>query len=301
MSAHFSWSPIMAASRTAELMALFRALETLQPPAERLFEDRLAARCLRPPLRAVLAAARIPALRRRIVRYIDSGWPGARSSGIARTRWIDDALRGALAAGCRQVVILGAGFDARAWRLPELAGVPFFELDRAPTQERKRRRLGAAPASVRFVGADLCAPDAGTRLREAGFDPALPTFFLLEGVSNYLDAASVDATVRFVAATAAPGSLFVFTYVHRGLLDGSVPFPDTGRLRRTLVNAGELWSFGLDPGELPAYLAERGLALVSDQGAREVRERVLGEPGSGYEFYRTAVACPRAGGPACRR
>jgi methyltransferase (TIGR00027 family) len=288
-------------SRTAEFMALFRALETLRPPGERLFEDRFAARCLGPGLRSVLAAARVPALRRAIVRIVDAGWPGARSSGVARTRWIDDALRAALTDGCRQVVVLGAGFDARAWRLPELRAVPTFELDRAATQDAKRERLGALPANVRFVASDLGAPDAGKLLREAGFDPALPTFFLFEGVSNYLDAASVDATLRFVAASAAPGSALVFTYVHRGVLDGSVAFAGTERLRRTLARSGESWTFGLDPAALSGWLRERGLALVSDCGAREVRERVWGTPGTGYEFYRTALARPLAAEPACRR
>jgi methyltransferase (TIGR00027 family) len=300
MSAHFSSDRIMV-SRTAEFMAFFRALETLRPPGERLFEDGFAARCLGPALRSVLAAARVPALRRAVVRLVDAGWPGARSSGVARTRWIDDALRASLAGGCRQVVVLGAGFDARAWRLPELRAVPVFELDRAATQAAKRERLGAPPANVRFVAGDLGAPYAGGRLRAAGFDPAVPTFFLFEGVTNYLDAASVDATLRFVAASAAPGSALVFTYVHRGVLDGSVAFAGTERLHRTLARSGESWTFGLDPAALAGWLAERGLALVSDCGAREMRERVCGAPGSGYEFYRTALARPLAGGPACRR
>jgi methyltransferase (TIGR00027 family) len=287
----------VSASRTAEYMALFRALESLRPPEERRIDDPFASRFLRPALRLLLYAARRPEVRRLLVRFLDARWPGARSSGVARTRWIDDALRAELRAGCPQVVILGAGFDARAWRLPELAGVRVFELDRAATQERKRARLGAGAAPV-FVSADLGVPDFGAALRAAGFDPERPACFLLEGVSNYLSAEAVDGVMRFVGRSA-PGSAFLFTYVHRDFLAGTLHAEGAERLRRTLARSGEPWTFGLDPAELPAYLRERGLELEADLGAREYRERVFGEPGNGYEFYR-AARVRVAAGRGCR-
>jgi methyltransferase (TIGR00027 family) len=108
------------ASWTAEVMALFRALESARPAADRLFEDPFAPLFLRPSLRSVLRLSQRPAARRLILRFLDSRWPGARSSGVARTRLIDDWLRAALADGAAQVVILGAGFDCRAYRLPEV-------------------------------------------------------------------------------------------------------------------------------------------------------------------------------------
>src|SRR4029453_6180045 len=173
MSVRFRSEMAAGVSRTAEAMAPFRALESLRPPGERLFADPFAARFLRPRLRAALLAARVPALRRRIVRFLDRRWPGARSSGVARTRLFDDALRDALRSGCGQVVILGAGFDARAWRLAELAPARVFELAREPTQGLKRARLGALPA-VRFVSADLGAPGFEKALLGAGFAPGPP-------------------------------------------------------------------------------------------------------------------------------
>ena len=288
----------MRTSRTAEYMALFRALESLRPAGERQIDDPFARRFLRPSLRLPLAAARRPAVRRLLVDFLDRRWPGARSSGVARTRWLDDALRAELAAGCRQVAILGAGFDARAWRLPELAGVRVFELDRAPTQARKRARLGAGAAPV-YVAADLGAPGFGAALRAAGLDPAQRACFLLEGVTNYLSAEAVDATLRFVGQEGAPGSALLFTYVHRGFLAGTLGAEGAERLRHTLARSGEPWTFGFDPAELPAYLGERGLELEEDLGASEYRTRVFGEPGRGYEFYRAARARVAAR-PACR-
>jgi methyltransferase (TIGR00027 family) len=269
-------------------MALFRALESLRPPSERLFADPFAPRFLGSPLRAALLAARVPPLRRRIVRFLDERWPGARSSGVARTRWFDDALRAAIRGGVRQVVILGAGFDARAWRLPELAGARVFELDREGTQSRKRARL-RAPAPVTFVPADLGAPGFAAALEAAGFSSARPACFLLEGVTNYLGADAVDAVLRFVGGSA-PGGTLLFTYVHRGLLDGTVRFEGTERLHRTLARSGETWTFGFQPETLTPYLAARGLALEEDLGASEYRARLLGAAGRGYEFYRAARA-----------
>ena len=276
-------------SRTAEYMALFRALESLAPPEERCFDDPFAQRFLRPSLRAVLRVARRPAARRLAVGFLDRRWPGARSSGVARTRWIDDALRAELRAGCRQVVILGAGFDARAWRLPELSDRRVFELDREATQAHKRARLGA-PAQAVLVAGDLGVPGFEKALVAAGFVPGERACFLLEGVTNYLSAGAVDAVLRFVGLACAPGSALLFTYVHRAFLSGALRAEGAERLRRTLARSQEPWTFGLDPAELPAWLRERGLELEEDLGASEYRERVLGEAGRGYEFYRAARA-----------
>src|SRR2546428_13604788 len=102
-------------SRTAEFMALFRRLESVRRPASaRLFDDPLARAFLRPSLRAVVGLARAPVAGSVVPWFIDRRWPGARSSGIARTRLIDDLLRDAVGQGIEQVVILGAGFDCRA-------------------------------------------------------------------------------------------------------------------------------------------------------------------------------------------
>src|SRR4051794_27504422 len=123
------------ASRTAEYVALFRALETLRPDAA--FRDPYAERFLSRRLRGVAVAARVPGVRALITEYIDRRWPGPRASAVRRTAMIDAAVGEAVAAGCDQAVILGAGYDARAHRLPELARIDVFEVDLPPTQARK--------------------------------------------------------------------------------------------------------------------------------------------------------------------
>lgn len=278
-------------------MALFRALESVRRPrAARLFEDPWATAFLRPSLRTVVAAARAPVAGAAIRWCIDTGWPGARAAGVARTRWIDDELRQALAAGTRQILILGAGFDARAMRLPGLERTRVFEVDAPETSRAKRERLlqcSALPGHVRYVEADLGRDSLACVLAAAGFDREARSFVLWEGVTNYLSAAAVDATLRFVAQGCAPGSRLLFTYVDSAVLDGTRTFEGTAPVTRLLRRVREPWTFGLDPAGLRAYLEERGLVLVRDVGSTEMRACLLGPRGRhlrGYGFYHAALA-----------
>ena len=103
-------------------MALFRAQESALPERKRLFNDPFAVSFLGPMLRAVSRLFRVPLLRSLLARFIDARWPRARTSGIARTRLIDDWASDEVAGGAQQVLILGAGFDSRAWRLLAFRG-----------------------------------------------------------------------------------------------------------------------------------------------------------------------------------
>jgi methyltransferase (TIGR00027 family) len=292
-------------SRTAEYMALFRALESVRPPARRLFVDPFARGFLGAPLRFVVDASRVPAVGERVRGFIDRRWPGARTSAVARTRFIDERLGKAVSAGARQIVILGAGFDARAYRLPICRDCAVFEVDHPATQARKRRllegALGTVPRNVRFVPVDFDHESLEDRLPAAGYDARERAVFLWEGVTNYLTAHAVDATLRW-CARAEPGSRILFTYVHQGVLDEPRAFFGTARLFRSLEAAGERWTFGLDPAHLEKYLQERGLRLVEDRGAADYRAEAYGPEAAamrGYEFYRIAVAAvaePTAGG-----
>jgi len=286
-------------SQTAEVVALFRALETLEPPRDRLFADPYAEHFLRPAARVLLWLARLPPARRRILGVIDRKWPGARTSGVARTRLVDDCLHRALTDGTRQILILGAGFDARAFRLPGIAAARVFEVDHPLTQAEKRRLvsgLAAGPSAVTYVPVDFNRQTLDAELRRSDYDAGARTFVLWEGVTNYLTDAAVDTTLRAIAASVAGGSQLLFTYVHRGLLDGSVHFDGGAGMLERVRNAGEPWTWGLDPRDMPAYLAARGFTLEEDLSADDYRSRYFGDAAramTGYSFYR-AVRATRA-------
>jgi methyltransferase (TIGR00027 family) len=276
-------------------MALFRALESARPPLVRLFDDPLARSFLRPRLRLLASASRWPPAGRVITRLIDARWPGVHTSGVARTRFIDDAVEKALAGGVTQAVILGAGFDARPYRIAALSRAAVFEVDHPSTSAVKQaalaRRLGRQPAHVRFVPIDFESQTLPEAMAAAGYDAGRRTVFVWEGVTHYLVEAAVDATLRFCAA-AAPGSVVIFTYVDRDVIERPETFPGTERLFATLRAADERWFSGLDPSRLEEFLADRGLTLDEDVGAAEYRSRYFGAAADamrGYEFYRIAV------------
>src|SRR5215510_14192582 len=102
------------ASRTAQYMALFRALETKRRAGDKLFSDPFATHFLDRKLRLAVRASNLPFFKKYLKKTIQRKIPGAFSSGIARTRYIDDLLLSTIENGSRQVIILGAGFDTRA-------------------------------------------------------------------------------------------------------------------------------------------------------------------------------------------
>ncbi len=283
-------------SRTAEYMAFFRALESARPRERRLFADTFAERFLGRRLRGGVWLSRWAPLAGLVDWYADWRLPGARTSAIARTKLIDDALSQALRDGIRQVVILGAGFDCRAYRLDGLENAKIFEVDHPSTLVKKREILGKAlreiPKKVRFVEIDFNRQALPEVLDRAGFQLSERTVFLWEGVTNYLTAEAVDSVLRFLAGCGR-GSRIIFTYVHAGLLDGSVRFDGGERLLRDVARLGEPWTFGIVPEELARFLEGRGLCLDRDLSASEYRREYFGsdaERMKGYEFYHVAVA-----------
>ncbi|MDN3351139.1 class I SAM-dependent methyltransferase [Actinomadura sp. DC4] len=284
-------------SRTAQHVALFRALESVRR-GPRLFEDPYATSSLDAGYRMVVALARLPRAGRRIERYIDERWPaGPRASAVVRTRFIDERVEAALAGGVRQVVLLGAGFDNRAYRIGAMRDAAVFEIDHPATQALKRRLAGrAVPAGerghVRFVSADLMRDGLAEVLREAGLRRER-TAVVWEGVTNYLDARSVDATLTALVAETAPGSRIVFTYMDRRALDGTGGFTGVAEWAAQVSDAGEPFTFGFLPDEVPAYLAARGLRLLVDRSTRECAAEYLeplGRREPAAPFYRVAEA-----------
>jgi methyltransferase (TIGR00027 family) len=200
-----------------------------------------------------------------------------------------------MGAGVKQAVLLGAGFDSRAWRLPALADARVFEVDHPATSAEKRRRLarlGADFAHVRFVPVDFDQKMPAPGLVQAGFDPSQRTIVIWDGVTNYLQPEAVDAITRWVGDLAR-GGRFIFTYVHSGVLDGSMSFEGVAAVLRAVRRSGEPWTFGMRPDMVSDYLNQRGLRLLADLGADEYRRKVIGptaRPIRGYGFYHVALA-----------
>jgi methyltransferase (TIGR00027 family) len=254
-------------SRTALGAALCRFIEQEQPPAARLFSDPVVGRLLDPMMLTMVGGP----MRERLLSELG---PGTYGSQVMRTRYIDEVVTGIVEGGTMQVVILGAGLDTRAWRLPALAGGTVFELDLPGTQQYKVQRLRGVPAlaaEVRFVPTNLTTEPLVDVLGAAGLDRAQPVLFVWEGVTQYLPEVAVRATLACVGASI-PGSALVFTYVRRSIVDGSARDGWSDGLRQRL-DASEPWLFGLEPGEVPGLIDTYGLSLVDDVGEAEFRSR----------------------------
>jgi methyltransferase (TIGR00027 family) len=127
----------------------------------------------------------------------------------ARTRFYDDVVVTSLDKGIDQVLILGAGYDSRAWRLAR-DGVTYFEVDRSGVQADKRRRAPAGGPV--YVSADLAMGRVGPMLTSAGFDAARPTVIVSEGLSMYLADKPLSGLLRDLAGIAAPGSVLTIDF-----------------------------------------------------------------------------------------
>lgn len=195
-----------------------------------------------------------------------------------RTRFIDEDVEAFAASGGRQLVLLGAGFDCRAWRLRALAGATVFEVDHPATQAKKRALMDREPPSARvvFVPWDFEREPLDrlrARLGLDGHDARAATMTISEGVLPYLTDEAIEATFAAVAHYSAPGSLFTFTYFDRALLTERAT--DARGVRLAVRLMGEPFRHGFDPAALPSWLEQRGFTLARDETASALAARML--------------------------
>ncbi len=258
-------------SRTAAYVAAARGLGRLLPDDVRIADDPYGIAFASPRLAKMIAnaparIATLPGLRPWIL-YMQ-----------VRTRVLDDAVRAFVEDGGEQVILLGAGYDCRALRLPELAGAQVFEVDHPATQGHKRatlERIGAQ-SPARYVTWDFETrpmedlPDA---LGEAGHDPRARTLTIWEGVTMYLTEAAIDASLRAIHAWSAPGSELAMTYFAKSRL--AQPSFATRAIQAVVARLGEPWRWGWVPEELPEFMADRGWDLVDDVSMRDAAQGLL--------------------------
>jgi len=256
-----------------------RVVELYCPEDKRLFDDPFALKLLPLGWRVLFRLLFLPGLRNVVLSLRERRMPGSLGSILCRTRYIDDVLKRSLEKGIEQLVILGAGFDSRAYRIAGLDHVRVFEIDLPGTRDLKQNRvedvLGAVPKNVTLLGMDFDRQNLDDILRAAGFQEGKRTLFIWEGVTQYITAEAVHHTLEFVSAASGVGSGIVFTYVRRGLIDGTDCPEWFPQFRAFAARVGSPLIFGFDPAELEPYLAELGLKLVDDVGATEYRERYL--------------------------
>jgi len=244
-------------SLTAEFVCLFRAREARRHKEVRILDDDRAVHLLSPPMRALANAP---------LAVVDSALngmdPGLPVTIVCRHRFLDDHLLTALndtVDPVKQVIILGAGLDARALRFAkELAGRPVFEIDFPSTLTRKKHQLAALgdlPANLHQVGCDFAVESFADALaRSATFQKGVKTVIIWEGVTMYLERAAVRRTLDDARALCGPGSQLGLDFWF--LVDGR---DLKSRARRLLPHVlgfiGEPALFPLHPEDAGPFLA----------------------------------------------
>jgi methyltransferase (TIGR00027 family) len=275
-------------SYTAEAAASARAYGAMNPDPLLRGPDHLAIRFLGAFFRFVL----LPGIRNGFLEQYERRGPGVFFHHQARTKYIDGILRAELAAGAKQIVLLGAGFDTRAYRFADAlvaANARLFEVDHPATsamkQKRVKRLLGALPRHVTYVPVNFLQDVVEERLAASGYDRAQVTLFIWEGVTPYLDSAAIDGTLAMVAR-AAKGSSITFDYTFASALAN----PDAA-LKKQLdlaAKAGEPYAFGVGADGVKGLLERHGLTLVEDVSAEEAETRFL----VGSDGKRWGRVCP---------
>jgi methyltransferase (TIGR00027 family) len=265
-------------SITAEAVTMARAVEHLKPEGQRIVDDPWAELFLSRPSRAALRA-----------------WSGSltgralRRLGVSGTSWvplrhrfIDDHLAALLDAGAVQVVLLGAGYDTRAYRFADrLEGRPVFEVDLPAISRNKaavieRNRASFPETNVVRVEIDFESQSLSDVLTDAGFHVGALTFVTWEGVPMYLTRAAVKSTLDAVHALTAPGS--VIAHDMWTVVDDPSPM---GTARRLAPNAlsfiGEPVTFCVHPEEIGCFYDRRGFDVIETATADELAERYAAE------------------------
>lgn len=185
---------------------------------------------------------------------------------VARTVAIDEAV---CEAAAPQVVILGAGLDGRAWRMPELGDAVVFEIDHPESQKLKQARLGELESTareVRFVPVDFTRDDLDEALEAAGHDVSRPTTWIWEGVVMYLARPAIERTLAVVRQRSGPGSRLTVLYHCRGWI--------------LLLVAPLVWLVGeplrsiFQPDQMKRLLGRFGYEVVRDEDIREIAARI---------------------------
>jgi methyltransferase (TIGR00027 family) len=212
-----------------------------------------------------------------------------------RTGAIDWHLNAALRTGIDQLVILGAGLDARAWRMAALHRTVVFEVDHPSTQQYKRNRTAnrVPPTDIRYVAVDFERERFCEPLERAGFRRGEPSIWIWEGVTMYLPLRAVDDAISQIDSLAAAGSTLALTYRAPGLL----PWGALGRAAIPLLfaAAGEPLKATLEATMLGSTLGSQW-ELVYDEDARGWREltRSSARPSRTFSSERLAVVRRRS-------
>lgn len=272
-------------SKTALIGALRRTLANKEFENDKYGADNLAECFLPPHFRFFLGFKRIRAnTKNKLDRFI----PGMSEYLIARTAYFDRLFVHALNNKTPQIVLLGAGYDSRAYRFATLNhGTRIFELDIVPTQNRKKKCIRKAridiPKHVTFVPVNFNQESLKDVLVKAGYKNDQKTLFIWEGVIYYLDEESVNTTLELVSQASHHDSAIAFDYTISVSEENINDYYGVKEFVQTMKehHANEELMFSINEDETESFLEKRGLKMIEHLDNDEIeRTFLLKENGS---------------------
>ena len=209
--------------------------------------------------------------------------PGVYSYLYARTQFIDSVFEKALQNDFEQIVILGAGYDSRAYRFNfnEAKSTKIFEIDIATTQSEKLKTLEkaqiAVPANLKFVAVNFIKDDLKQKLIESGFKKGTKTLVIWEGVTMYLDQNSFEKTLTDVKGICGEGSELVFDYFYKDMVEGNDSYFGAKISRDAVNEIDEEYTFGIEKGEFDSYMGYLGYKIIDHLPPLEIGRRYLSD------------------------
>lgn len=266
------------AAQTGSGPTFIVAVEQYFPPEQRIIHDDLAIKIMPTGYQLFLKLLRLPALRDWMINATEKEFKGGWSGFLSRKRYIDDKVIAAVQGGSVTAIVnLGAGYDTRVYRLPELATVPVWEVDQPVNIEGKQKglhkALGTIPAHVTLVPIDFMTQDLAEVLAASGYTGVQPTFFIWEAVSQYLTETAVRQTFIYLAQ-APTGSQLTFTYVLKDFIAGKNVY-DAEKLYQSMVVKDKIWHFGFAPTEIADFLGDYGWRLIEDLSYAELGNQYM--------------------------
>jgi methyltransferase (TIGR00027 family) len=264
------------ASKTAENVTAFRALESFKPTNERILDDYYAVQFLSGTY-STIAKFRFLLSNRLLVKitdwYISNFIPGGINFDVAKARYIEDYLNQCIEDGIEQLVLLGAGYDSRAFRFNALKEkVKVFEVDHPDSQRVKKEKVkkifGSLPGNVTYVSVDFNNENLNEKLLESGYAKNLKTLFIWEGMIYYLTAETVDETLAFISNNSGERSSIIFDYAFESFIAGRVK--EAEKMIRKCEQIGEPLTFGIEEGTVEEFLCKRGFCQVKQMNAQSL-------------------------------
>lgn len=189
---------------------------------------------------------------------------------IARTKYFDELFLHCLNLQIPQIVLLGAGFDSRAYRSKnQINHSCIYEVDTPATQEIKLQILKENDVqihnNVKYIAADLEKNELFINLCRAGFQNSRQTLYILEGVTFYLTPRSMKAMLISLKQHSSSGSILSFDFQHQ---DGKISLIDTEL-------EDEKIKFGINADQCSQYLQSYGYSIIEKIDSEEICNRYL--------------------------